>query len=91
MSKESTNTRSFYWLSWISFVVASGGTLAGLFLLDGSWALKGFLSMGYLFSISSCFTLAKAIRDKHEDQKLTKQVERARTEKLINEYTKDEL
>ena len=43
--------------------------------------------MTFLFCITSCFTVAKVVRDKHESDRLINKVENAKTEKLINEYT----
>lgn len=68
---KSSNTTAFYVLAWISFIVSSVGTLLGLIYLmpeDAAWSVKGFFIMSYLFMISSCFTLAKVIRDKADDE-----------------------
>ncbi|MCS6906093.1 MAG: YiaA/YiaB family inner membrane protein [Bacteroidia bacterium] len=73
-------------MAWISFIIAIGGTILGIVLLDVSLSTKVFFAMGYIFSISSCFTLAKVIRDKHEADKLLAKIEKAKTEKLITKY-----
>ena len=73
-------------MAWISFVVSFGGSLAGIWFLEGTLAVKGFLLMAFLFTISSCFTLAKVVRDKHEESQMINKVEKAKTEKLLNEY-----
>ncbi|NJC28205.1 YiaA/YiaB family inner membrane protein [Neolewinella antarctica] len=80
-----SNSKSFHNMAWISFVLASIGTLAGIFLLDATTITKGFLAMGFVFTVSSCFTLAKVIRDKHESDRLYNKVERAKTEKFLSE------
>lgn len=73
-------------MAWVSFVLSFGGGLVGIYYLEGSLAVKGFLLMAFLFTISSCFTLAKVTRDKHEENQMVNKVEKAKTEKLLNEY-----
>lgn len=82
---EYNNSKSFYTMSWIAFVISFVGMVAGIVYLEGNIAIKGFLAMSYLFSISACFTLAKVIRDKHESEKFIHKVENAKTEKFLNE------
>ena len=41
--------------------------------------------MSYLFTVTSCFTLAKVVRDRHESEKIIHKVESAKTEKFLNE------
>ena len=72
-------------MAWISFCIAFGGMLVGLLYLDLDVASKGFMAMTYLFSITSCFTLAKVIRDKHEAGQFLNKVEHAKTEKFMTE------
>jgi len=82
---ENRNTKSFYNMAWIAFALSFGGMLIGVFYMEASIELKGFLLMSYLFSVTSCFTLAKVVRDKDESEKFINKVETARTEKLLNE------
>lgn len=80
-----TNSKSFYSMAWIAFVIATLGTMVGIVLLPANLAIKGFLAMGFLFTVSSCFTLAKVVRDRHESERLYNKVERAKTEKFLSE------
>ncbi|MEM6964448.1 MAG: YiaA/YiaB family inner membrane protein [Bacteroidota bacterium] len=82
---ENHNTKAFYNMAWITFGIASIGMAVGLFYLDASVAMKGFLTMSYIFSVSSCFTVAKVVRDKHESDKFLEKVEKAKTEKFLAE------
>ncbi len=60
------STAAWKFQVWVSFVVsASAMTLGILFLPVDLWT-KGFFAMGLLFTIGSCFSLAKTIRDEHE-------------------------
>lgn len=82
---ENQNTKSFYTMSWMAFGLAFVGMLAGLVYLQADLAMKGFLAMSYLFTVTSCFTLAKVVRDRHESEKIIHKVESAKTEKFLNE------
>lgn len=72
-------------MSWIAFGLSFVGMLIGLIYMEADLAIKGFLGMSYLFSITSCFTLSKVVRDKHEAEKFINKVESAKTEKFLNE------
>lgn len=51
---------------WVGFLVAVALTAWGLFRMTiGDWE-KGYMVVSWLFLISSVFTLAKTVRDKHE-------------------------
>ena len=80
-----SNSKSFFNMAWIAFVLAAGGSLAGIILLEADLAVKGFLAMGFLFTVSACFTLAKVTRDRHESERLYNKVERAKTEHFLSE------
>jgi hypothetical protein len=85
---ENQNTNAFNFMAWASFVVASVGTLLGISYLPVDIWMKAFLGMGYVFTVTSCFTLAKTIRDKQESDKLIHKIEKAKTEKLLSEFEK---
>lgn len=80
-----SNSKSFFNMAWIAFVCATVGTIAGIVLLEATLAAKGFLAMGFVFTISACFTLAKVTRDRHESERLYNKVERAKTEQFLSE------
>ncbi len=84
---ENTNTKGFYNMAWIAFAISFVGMAIGLIYLQADFAVKGFLGMSYLFSIASCFTVAKVVRDKHESDKFINKVESAKTEKFLSENT----
>jgi hypothetical protein len=51
---------------WAAFIISTVGTGVGIFYLEGNSWQKAFVGMGYVFSVSSTFTLAKTIRDNQE-------------------------
>jgi hypothetical protein len=52
---------------WGGFLVAMALTGWGLVQMDINPAYRAYLGVSWLFLISSCFTLAKTLRDAHED------------------------
>lgn len=79
------NTKSFYTMAWVAFVISFVGMAVGVVYLEADLATKGFLAMSYLFSVTSCFTVAKVVRDRHEADKFLNKVETAKTEKFLSE------
>lgn len=51
---------------WGGFALALGLTAWGLSRMDISDTYKAFLGLGWLYLITSTFTLAKTLRDRHE-------------------------
>ena len=84
---ENSNSKSFYNMAWIAFGISFVGMIIGLIYMQADLATKGFLGMSYLFSITSCFTVAKVVRDRHEAERFINKVESAKTEKFLNEAT----
>ena len=75
--------------AWASFFIASGTTGAGIAFLPTDGWIKAFLGMGLLFTMGSCFSLAKTMRDAHEQQKLLAKIDEAKTHRLIKEFELD--
>ena len=82
---ENQNTKSFYNMAIIAFGLSFTGMVVGLVYMEADLAMKGFLAMSYLFSVTACFTLAKVVRDKHESDRFINKVENAKTEKFLSE------
>ena len=51
---------------WLGFALALGLTAWGLSRMDINDPYKAFLGLGWLYLITSTFTLAKTLRDGHE-------------------------
>lgn len=60
------DTPLFKLVVWVGFFLAMGLTAWGLLRMEVSDAYKAFLFVCWLFLVSSAFTLAKTLRDKHE-------------------------
>ncbi|MBJ8340393.1 MULTISPECIES: YiaA/YiaB family inner membrane protein [Antrihabitans] len=79
---KSRNTTAFYIQAVVAFGVSLFGTLVGVYYLPIDPWQKGFLIMTALFLVTSCFTLAKVVRDQQEEAMLRE----ARMERLITEH-----
>ena len=80
------NTAAWRFQVWATFLLAFGGLMAGILAMEGDLWVKGFLAMGLIATVSSCFTLAKTLRDDYEADKLINRISSAKTEKIITEY-----
>ena len=83
------DTAAWMFQVWTGFVLSVGFTSVGVlttFLVE-PWT-KGYLAMGLLFTVGSCFSLAKTVRDNHEASKRVTRISDAKAEKIL---TEDEL
>lgn len=80
-----SHTTSWNFLVWSGFVISFGATVVGLIAAPLMIWVKAFLGMGILFITVSCFSLAKTLRDQHEQRKLVNRISEAKTEKLLSE------
>lgn len=63
---EQVDTAAWKMTVWIAFGAAIALTAWGLFRINiGSWE-KGYMAVSWLFLVSTAFSVAKTIRDKHE-------------------------
>jgi hypothetical protein len=86
ISDQKQHTPAWRFQVWVSFLVSFALTLGGIFYLPVDFWIKGYLIMGLLFLIGSCFSLAKTIRDDHEATALINRIKQAKTEKMLSEY-----
>lgn len=79
-------TTAFFVQSAIAFGVSSGALLIGAFYLPMDAWQRGFMIVGTLFLITSCFNLAKVVRDQQEANSIRVRVDEARLDKLMAEH-----
>lgn len=79
-------TTAFYGQAVASFAVAMAATAIGIFRLDASAWVRGFMAIAVLYLVTSAFTLAKVIRDRQEAGQIVSRVDQARLEKLLAEH-----
>jgi hypothetical protein len=76
---------------WASFIIASLSTGAGIIYLPVDIWIKGFLGMGMLFTMGSCFSLSKTMRDAHEQEKLHQKLTEAKTHRLLKDFEMEDM
>ena len=74
---------------WAAFVLAMGGSILGIAYAPIDMWMRGFFAMSYLFTVSSCFALAKTVRDKQERQQLASKIEQAQAEHYLKSAASD--
>ncbi len=80
------NTKAWRFQVWAIFLISLVATTSGILYLNMDIWAKAFLAMGFLSTVSACFTLAKTLRDDHEAEKLINRVSSAKAEKILTEY-----
>ncbi len=88
MSYEPTapSTSAFAMQAAISFAIASGAVLVGVVYLPVNAWMRAFLALGILYVITSTFTLAKVVRDRHEATRVVSRIDEVRLERFIADH-----
>lgn len=86
LTTSKTNTSAFFVQSGIAFGVSLLAVMIAILYLPADPWPKAFLALGTLFLVTSCFTLAKCIRDAQESQSVTSRLEQARVDKILAEH-----
>ena len=83
------NTAAWRFQVWASFALSVTLMGIGIYHLPLDYWMKGYLLMGLVFTIGSCFGLAKTIRDDHEaDVAESRTINNtAKTETIIRQYS----
>ena len=61
-----TDTPMFKFVVWSAFLLAMSLTAWGLLRMEINETYKAFLGVAWLYLVTSAFTLAKMLRDRHE-------------------------
>ena len=80
------DTSAWIFQAWATWAISMTVTGIGIFYLPVDLWVRGFMSMGLLFTVASTFSLAKTVRDNHEAERLVNRVKNAKTEKILREY-----
>ena len=76
-------TAAFFVQAAVAFGVAVVAMGTGIAYLPVDHWVRAFLGVGALFLVSSCFTLAKCVRDQQEDATVRAMVDEARRDGLM--------
>jgi hypothetical protein len=80
-----SDTGAWRFQSWAAFAISLLATTTGVLYLPISVWPKAFIATGLLFTVSSCFVLAKTLRDDHEAQRIQSRLDLAQAEKILRE------
>ena len=86
MNRLTSDSAAWQFQAWASFALSSGAMVLGIAYLPVSGWMRGYLAMGQLFTVASCFVLAKTVRDQHEAKRLLSRIDEVKTEKLLRDY-----
>lgn len=77
-SQAAGDTPMWRFVVWGGFAIAMGLTGWGLLSMDINPTYKAFLGVSWMYMITTAFTLAKMLRDKHESD-LASAIQQARS------------
>ncbi len=81
-----SNTPAWVTFTFISFGVSIAMAFGGIYMLDANFWMKSYLFMASLLLINSTITMAKTIRDQHEQKRLHHRLDEAKAERLLKDY-----
>jgi hypothetical protein len=70
----------------ISFGLALGSVTLGIYFLPIDAWIRAFLAIAVLYTVTSAFSLAKVIRDRHETTNMSSRIDQARLDRLFAEH-----
>ena len=85
-SNQSTHTSAWIAQTWISFGLSISATIIGVLYLPVNVWVKGYLGMGFMFSIGSTVSLSKTIRDLEESKHILARLDEAKLERFLADY-----
>jgi len=76
------------WVTFVklSFALAFGATLVGVWFMPVELWIRGYMTMGLIYSVGAAITLSKTVRDRHESDKLVNKISQAKTAKILKEF-----
>jgi hypothetical protein len=85
---KSSRGHSSAWVvqTWVSFALSVGGLSLGILCLPVDAWVKGYMGMGTAFALGSTASLAKTVRDLHEEKQMTARIDAAKVERLLAEH-----
>ncbi|MGB0866899.1 MAG: YiaA/YiaB family inner membrane protein [Granulosicoccaceae bacterium] len=88
MNAEQSTSHSSGWILFVraAFVLSLVGMGLGILNIEADFMTRCYLGLASVFIISSTFTLAKTVRDVHEESRLQNKISEAKTNKILQEY-----
>lgn len=86
LSLPQAHSSAWIFQTWAAFLLSTSAVTIGVIFLPVNGWVKGYLGMGFAFSMASTMSLSKTIRDLDEGKRLTSRVDEARVEKLLSDH-----
>ena len=88
MNADNTSSHSNGWILFVraAFVLSIIGMGIGIVNIEADFMTRSYLGLASVFIISATFTLAKTVRDVHEDSRLQNKISDAKTNKILSEF-----
>lgn len=83
---QARNTNAFFAQAAIAFGAALLTMIVAILYLPVDPWIRSFLGLGTLFLTTSCFTLAKCVRDAQENQYVVARLDQARVDRILAEH-----
>ena len=93
MNTPTPKTDSVAWKAqvWIAFVLSFFLTVGGMLVLPIDMWMRGYILMGFFFTVVATLSLSKTLRDSHESQLYHKKLQAAKHHHLLKEFEKSEI
>lgn len=86
LSMPHEHSAAWVFQTWAAFFLSTSAVAIGVFFLPVNGWMKGYLGVGFTFSLASTMSLSKTIRDVDENKRMTARVDGARVEKLLSDH-----
>jgi hypothetical protein len=86
LSLPQEHSAAWVFQTWASFLLSTSAVTIGIIFLPVDGWMKGYMGVGFTFSIASTMSLSKTIRDIDDNKRLTARVDGARVEKLLSDH-----
>ncbi len=86
LSLPQEHSAAWVFQTWASFLLSTSAVTIGIVFLPVDGWMKGYMGVGFTFSIASTMSLSKTVRDIDDNKRLTARVDGARVEKLLSDH-----
>lgn len=86
LSLPQEHSAAWVFQTWASFFLSTSAVTIGVIFLPVNGWMKGYMGVGFTFSLASTMSLSKTVRDIHDNKRFTARVDEARVEKLLSDH-----
>ena len=86
LSLPQEHSAAWVFQTWAAFLLSTSAVTIGVIFLPVNGWMKGYMGVGFAFSLASTMSLSKTVRDIHDNKRFTARVDEARVEKLLSDH-----